>query len=361
MKIGILTWHKALNHGAVLQAYATQNFLKSNGYDSIILDYKRKVVNQQSRLLINWQRMKKLFNGALKDRKYVEEMDARKRALFNDFITENLKCGELYSKEHLDCTIVGSDMVFSLIQGYNEYMFGIGVNTDRIFSYAASAGGTKLSLVEKMNVKEQIKNSLEKFSSVGYRDLETKQLLENIGIQQNMHETIDPVLLYGFETEKNTWDTMKWERHKPYLLVYAYHGFLNDKKECKQIEKYAQENNLKIVSCGYYHSWCNENINAGPKEFLEMFKHAQYVVTDTFHGAVFSIICRKKFVSIVRNNGFKLRYLLQCCQLNDRIADNSEKIYSILCNDIDYQECYQWLKEKKKDSSQFLLDNIMEK
>lgn len=361
MRIGILTWHKALNHGAVLQAYATQNFLKDNGYKSVVLDYERKVVDQRSPLLINWQRVEKLFNGELNNRKHVKAMDLEKRKLFNNFISENLVCGKLYSKEYLDCTIVGSDMVFSLIQGYNEYMFGIGVNTDRIFSYAASAGGTKLSLVNKMNVKNKIKNGLLKFSAIGYRDIETKQLIEDIGTEQNIQETIDPVLLYGFETEKNTWDSMKWKHHEEYILVYSYHGFLNNKSEYRQIKKYALDKNLRIVSCGYYHSWCDENINADQKEFLELFKHAKYVVTDTFHGTIFSIICKQKFVSIIRDNGFKLRYLLKCCKLSDRIANSYEKIYSILDSDIDYTECYKWLEDKRKDSSKFLLDNIIKK
>lgn len=357
-RIGILTWHKSLNHGAVLQAYATQNFLKKNNIDSLVLDYERTVVDQRSRFFLNVQRLKKIMNGGVSERSIIQKMDKEKRIEFNEFIKNDLSCGNVYSKEKMDCTIIGSDMVFSLIQGYNPYMFGIGINSDYIVSYAASAGGTKKNLAKKMGVDIEIKNALNSFKSIGYRDKETKEFIDDLGVETKSFETIDPVLLYGFDIEKNTWNTGKWNNKVSYLLVYSYHGFLNEKKEYKQIQKYAKENGLKIISCGYYHKWADENINAGPKEFLEMFVNANCVVTDTFHGTIFSIICRKNFVSIIRDNGFKLRYLLNESGLSKQVAENNNQIYSILISNIDYSYCDKWLKDKRKESGKYLLDNI---
>ena len=110
--------------------------------------------------------------------------------------------------------------------------------------------------------------------------------------------------MYGFEKEKKAWDTNKWLSQKAYVLIYAYHGFMNSKQEVNAIKSFAKKNGLRIISCGYYHSWCDENVNADPKEFLEMFIHASYIITDTFHGTVFSIINKKRFVSIIRDNSF---------------------------------------------------------
>ena len=359
MEIGILTWHKALNHGAVLQAYATQNYLKNNGNDALVLDYDRTVSDQRSFWTINIPRIKKVFNGELKDRKNIHQMDVEKRNKFDAFIHKYLECGQNFSEYSLKNVIIGSDMVFSLIQGYNDYMFGYGIESDNIFSYAASAGGTSIALAEKMNVKEKITAGLEKFTAVGYRDQDTQKLIEELGVKRPLCETIDPVLLYGFENEKKNWNSHGWKDKPSYILIYAYHGFMNGKNEVAAIQKYAKENHLKIISCGYYHSWCDENVNADPAEFLEMMVNANVVVTDTFHGTVFSIICQKKFVSIVRDNGFKLRYLLKKAGLINRVAQSNADIYSLLNIDVNFEECNQWLHAQRITSGQFLIGNII--
>lgn len=358
MKIGILTWYKSLNHGAVLQAYATQKYLEKNGYKSELIKYHRDVNDQRSPVFLFLQRAKKLLNGELKDRKYIKEMDIEKKSKFNNFCETELNCSNNYLEGDYDCTIVGSDMVFSLIQGFNPYMFGIGLNTKKIISYAASAGGTKIELADKMGVKKQIYSALSKFSSIGYRDKETLDFVKSFNLNNNCVENIDPVLLYGFENEKNNWDSNRWGVHKPYILIYAYHGFMNDKSEVKEIKKYANDNGLQVISCGYYHAWCDKNVNADPKEFLEMFKNASCVVTDTFHGTIFSIINKKKFVSIIRDNGFKVRYLLESCGLNDRIAGSSLEIYDLLNRKVSYEKCDEWLGVQRKKSGEYLLQNL---
>ena len=360
MKIGILTWYKSVNHGAVLQAYATQNYLKENGFNAVLIDYNRQVTDQRSSWLLNYQRVKKVLNGDLKERKHIRMMDKKKREYFNDFISKELICYGDCTQNEYDQVIVGSDMVFSLIQGFNPYMFGIGVNTRKIFSYAASAGGSKLSLAKKMGVESQLKAGLENFSAIGYRDRETLDFIRSLELKVKCVETIDPVLLYGFEKEKITWDSGKWSLSDPYILVYAYHGFMNNKSEVQEIKKFAKKKGLKVISCGYYHSWCDINVNAGPKEFLEMFVHAAYVITDTFHGTVFSIINKKTFVSIIRDNGFKVKYLLECMGLDSRIARTSSEIVDLLNSPVSFDISDKWLEVERRKSGSYLLSNLDE-
>lgn len=358
MEIGILTWYKSLNHGAVLQAYAMQRYLISKGIYADLIDYDRQVKDQRSALVLASQRLKKLVNGELKDRNKIYQMDVNKRELFNRFIKEELDCCEIYSKVELNHIIIGSDMVFSLIQGFNPYMFGLGLNTQHVFSYAASAGGTQISLARKMGVEDSIKSGLSRFSSIGYRDKETLEFINSMNLDLDCCENIDPVLLYGFEEEKTKWDSQIWIEHDPYILIYAYHGFMNDKTEVQAIRQYAKLKGLKIISCGYHHSWCDENVNADPKEFLEMFMHASRVVTDTFHGTVFSIINKKHFVSIIRDNGFKVRYLLETCGLRNRIACTGSEIGELLNQNFSFDMCDQWLLNERKKSETFLLQEL---
>lgn len=358
MKIGILTWHKALNHGAVLQAYASQKMIERLNEKTFVLDYNRKVCDCRPLKKRLKNKIKKIFNGEILKRNIYKKFDIEKKVLFNRFIDKNLLVGKDFAQELCDAVMVGSDMVFNLLQGYSPYMFGYGIPADYIFSYAASAGGSTYKLAKKMKLENDIRNGLSKFKAVGCRDCETINFVKNVCPSADIYENIDPVLLYGFNEEKKTWDTGKWRNHRPYVLIYSYSGFMNAKRETKEIIRYASDNNLDVVSCGYYHSWCKENINADPKEFLEMFVYADCVVTDTFHGTVFSLINNKNFCSIIRDNGFKLKYLLEQCGLTENIAAKSKDIYNVLNTKTDYSRYDEWIDNQRTLSTDFLKGQI---
>ena len=357
MKNGILTWHKALNHGAVLQAYATQNFLKQNGINTIILDYERSVRYMRSPFESLKEKIKKAFSGYWRNRQTIYLMDEEKKHLFAEFINQYLTTGGAYDSEELDQLIIGSDMVFNLKQGYSPFMFGIGVNAKKIMSYAACSGGTDVKLADRMGLHDILGKELSEFSAIGVRDKETELLVNELCPDAVVTQNIDPVLLYGFDKEKECWNSGKWEKHNPYILIYAYHGSMDSHDEVKQIKEYAKKTGCEIVSCGFYHDWCDENINASPIEFLEMMTKAKCVITDTFHGTVFAIINEKPFVSIIRGNGFKLKYLLECCSLEHQIK-GTEPISVVLSKQVDYKACNKWLKEQRQKSGDFLISNL---
>lgn len=358
MNIGILTWYKALNHGAVLQAYATQHVLYDNGYMSYLMNYDREISDERPFADQMRAKLKKLSLRYLFERKKIFEMNKEKQQAFDAFISQCLSVKEDWKDETFDAVIIGSDMVFNLKQGYVPYMFGYGVNSTKIFSYAASAGGTTIELAEKLKVRNEISKALNAFSAIGCRDASTKQFVSSISKRKDLADNIDPVLLYGFEKERKEWETGKWKVHSPYILIYGYHGSMEQKHETAAVKKFAKERNLKIVSCGYYHSWCDEIVNCSPKEFIEMFSNAAYVATDTFHGTVFSLIFERPFVSIVRDNSFKLEYLLKQAQLKDRIAASPKEIYDILGKDVLWDFKRAWLEDARKASQRFLLGNL---
>ena len=211
-----------------------------------------------------------------------------------------------------------------------------------------------------MHLKAEISDALRRFNKLGYRDVSTKEFISAISGRKDLNSNIDPVLLYGFKDEMKSWNSGKWEKHLPYILVYAYHGNLNSKKEVSIIKKWAKDNNLKIVSCGNYHPWCDESANVDPKEFLEMFLSAKAVITDTFHGTVFSVICEKKFCSIIRGNAFKLKHLLMQAGLETQIASECKQIESILNRSIDYDECRNWLTMAREQSQQYIDTCLLE-
>lgn len=356
MKIGILTWYKAMNHGAVLQTYASCKMLESIGYKPVVLDYdwnldeatQKSIQNMMSKLSIN----KILWK--IKVRSFFK----KKTHVFKEFCNDRLPLGKKYDEEdNLDCVYIGSDMVFDISEGYNPYMYGYGVPVDYIFSYAASFGYTTLKKLKNHPNSQIIIDAINNLQTIGYRDNNTRFICDAIAPDVPKIENVDPVLAYGFKNEISEWDTEKW-KDVNYLLVYAYESTMNNADEVNAIKEIARKEQLTIVSCGYYHKWCDKCINASPEEFVELIKHAKYVVTDTFHGTVFSLLMHKKLAVIIRKNGFKVRHLLSKCKMEDCIANNSDEIEFILKNEKDYSWFDEWRLIEEKNTFNYLQSNI---
>ena len=358
MKVGILTWYQAINHGAVLQTYGSSEVLKSMGAEPVVLDYKWQKYDESNKKTRIIRRIKNFTPSKLLWYLHVRKLFVEKTANFNEFISNNLNVGRFYNQERdLDAAYIGSDMVFDITEGYNAYMHGEGVPAPYKFSYAASFGYTTMELLKASGHYNDIKQNLCELNAIGYRDQKTFELCKQLGVTSLMAETIDPVLCYGFEKEIESWDTGKWKNVK-YLLIYAYDSTMNDRDTVHAIKDFAKSKNLEVISCGYYHKWCDRSIPAAPDEFLEIFKHAQYVVTDTFHGTVFSLILHKQFTSIIRENGFKVQHLLKCTNLEAQIATESNEIQKVLTKQTSFLDFDRWLELERNKSRQFIQDNL---
>ena len=357
--VGLLTWHKSLNHGAILQAYASQKFLEKHGYSCSLLDYNRNIKVMETTLDKFKRRISYLNFNHLNMKLELKVWNEQKKELFSKFISEYLKTGKMYFEyENIKNVMIGSDMVFDFYEGYNPFMYGKDISSNNIFSYAASFGYTTEKLFEKFKDKNEIVKLINKMGGVGYRDNNTYNILKNKCNILKATKNIDPVLLYGFDEERKKWNKNGWRKEK-YILIYSYQSNLNKGKEIKHIKKKKKKNNLKIISVGYFHAWCDENINADPKEFIELFSNAKYVITDTFHGLVFSIIMNKQFSLIIRNNSFKILDLLSDLNISYDVNDSIEKkLDDMLKSKINYDEINLILLELRNKSSKYILNQL---
>ena len=78
-----------------------------------------------------------------------------------------------------------------------------------------------------------------------------------------------------------------------YMIYYSY---LDDTPFKEFIKKFAKENDLKLIVVGFDYKWCDDQIIVTPRQFLSVMKHAQYVVTSTYHGTVFSTLLKKNLL-----------------------------------------------------------------
>lgn len=352
MNIVIVTWYKAINHGAVLQAYASVNYLKSYGFQPLLLDYDREPVPPKGVFPSLSRKLKKLTPYGIDTKVNSKQFNIQKKSMFSDFTHTHFSTIQLENVKEEDILYIGSDMIFDFTEGYNPFSYGIGIKSKYKFAYSPSFGYATEDEFNHFEKRDEIARAICALDATSYRDNNTGEMLKQISPRNLACKTLDPVLLYGFEREKKDWDTGKWAKHSRYILVYSYTFDMDSQEERDYITNLAQTMGATTVSVGYYHCWCKENVNAGIEEFFEMVKHAEAVVTDTFHGTVFSILLRKSFKVIIRRNAFKIRDLLSDLRLLDDvcITDLESDQKDLLSFDIDFFQAEEKLELARKRS-----------
>ena len=200
---------------------------------------------------------------------------------------------------------------------------------------------------------------------------DAKIVLENY-LKKKIALVLDPTLLMN---EKEWGEIADFPLVKrPYIFVYLLGNNLNHKKMIKQ---YAKWKNLEIVYIPHVHFNYQfsdngfadtELYDVGPKEFLGLIQNATEVITDSFHGCVFSIIFKKQFCAFKRhrddlsiNMNTRLYTLLDSLNLRNRLIDDDisvKDIQKVMLTSIDYEKVGEILVELRKQSLDYLMSAI---
>ena len=309
--IGILTHYQVHNHGAILQMHGLYHTLEKMGLQPTVLTYRKdfsfideKLTNKYSISLKSIP----FYLGYLKEQGIAKTLfNFKKHKQLNDFKKQQYRFAPLQAQQ-LDYAVIGSDEVFSLEAGVNIMMYGHTVPAKTVFSYAASFGQTGLERIAEKHCTDLIASGLNTLTAISVRDQASAQTVQQLtGKMPAM--CCDPVLLYGFEKELA--QTVCALPKRPYLVVYAYDQRLNELEEIAPIKSFAKKQGLSIISPGFYHQWADKNLNVTPLELLKVIQGAKYVVTDTFHGSVMSLLLNVPFaVKIRESNENKIDFLL---------------------------------------------------
>ncbi|WP_296261410.1 polysaccharide pyruvyl transferase family protein, partial [uncultured Phocaeicola sp.] len=232
-------------------------------------------------------------------------------------------------------------------------LFGKGINADKVITYAASFGATTLDKLQLLGVKEEVEGLLKQLDCISVRDGNSAEVVRAL-IGNDPLRHVDPVLIFDY-----TRYMPSKVKKTGYVIVYTYPGRITDRKEIDAIRRFARTKRLKLISIGHYFPWCDEVVVPTPFEVLAYFRDASYIVTDTFHGSVFSIKYNKPFCTIVRNmNNQKLSYLLQQFDLETRIANDVSRLPLILDTPIDYTSVNKIIETERKKSIQYLTTQL---
>lgn len=350
-KIGIITFHRACNYGAILQCYALQQCLSKWGYEAKVIDYIQPYTESIYKSL-GWAKIREYLFHPRGLFKYILKYNVRAKRLeiFNDFALHYLNLTSCCSAKTLpadfDIYIIGSDQLWNIscLGGKidNVYMGNIQhFSTSKIVSYAISTDVKSLDFIGKIKLKQYVDN----FECLSFRE---KSMAEKVAsmTEQKCRVDIDPTLLADAKMWNDLVDN-KWSDRK-YIVVYQVRYPRGKKniliEKAKAIAK--QLNNYQIIDL-------SESVYS-PRDFISLIKYASCVITSSFHATVFSLIFEIPFYTLRWNDGSDLRYteLLATLGLNNRLIDLNS---NISFSEINYTPINKKLAEIRRPSINYLL------
>ncbi len=335
--VGIITHYDVHNHGAVLQLTALINVLARMGITAKALQFEKNYDfmghQLKEKYSISAKSMGVYLKYLLSNGLHKTLYNIKKRNTLNGFKSKHNLIGSYYSESpQLDAVIIGSDEVFALHTGPTPVFWGHCLPTNNVISYAGSFGPTTFEDIEKLHSAAFVRSGLESMKGITVRDKNSASVVNNL-LGKCPPIVVDPVILYGFVKEIAEMDK---PGQRDYVLVYSYDNRMNSPEEIASIKSYAKRHNLKTLSPGFYHGWCDINVNTDPIKLLSYFQYAHTVITDTFHGAVMSIITGANVVIKTRESNFnKLSNLMAEYSLNNRLCDDFNNLDKILECSID--------------------------
>ncbi len=371
MKAAIVTFIRAYNHGAILQAYALHKKLNDLGIDNDMLDYYPKYFGDKYNLrylgdaryfpyrpIKNWLKFIPMLNILKKRTKKFEKF-----ILNNIRLSEQQYCTTAEVDSAIlpyDAFICGSDQVWNHIHTKFDPVYFLdftSANHARKWSYAASFG--MKSVPEEL--REEYSKRLSNWDKYSVREKSGVDLLQRL-TQEQAVQCCDPTLLL----KREEWDEIrsKKQRKKPYILVYYVNSGPIVLEAAKELSK---EKNLEIISITSIASYAGmvgtnsklvgakHNGSCAPDEFISLFANASYVITDSFHGTVFSLIYHKKFLSLVDMGEGKRN--TRIVELLDVVGESKRELtanLSSIDNELDWEEVDKRLAEHRTESEIYL-------
>lgn len=374
-KIGLCICYDTKNYGSMLQALATCEVLSSFGYDYEIIRYTRKktlglLFRSIGRIPneIKKRRFQKKCKIILSKYPKIQKEIARRERCFEAFITRffykiSSKCDTFKQLKKLslsyDAVIVGSDQLWRP-EGYSTGFYNLLFVPDNIpkISYSTSFGTQDIP-----NSKKRVaKKFLKRFSAISVREIQGCQIIKQL-IGNTVPITLDPTLLFTSKEWKKMLGKVEIENKEKYIFCY----FLGKNPEHReQALKLKALTGYRIITLPHLDevvendfSFGDEQLfNIDPVKFFYLVEGAEYILTDSFHGTVFSILNRKKFMTFNRyseqsKNSRNSRIDSLFTLLNLQVRRYNGQIENIF-DEIQYDSVERTLDELKEMSISYL-------
>lgn len=377
-KIGICACYNTKNYGSMLQSLATGKKIKDLGYDYEFIRYTRKptidlVIRSIGRIpervhgkIVNIERKKKL-------KKYPEAAQgiAKRNRCFDTFMNQTFtSMSPRYDtmpelkKAAVDysAVLVGSDQLWRP-EGYTTGFYNLMFVPDNVpkIAYATSFGVSQIPESKKKIAKQ----FLSRMDYISVRELRASEMIKEL-IERDVPTVVDPTLLFTGE-EWNSIIPQKKIIDEKYIFCYLLGSNPQHREWVNELKKIT---GYKIVTIPFLDEFVESDMtfgdyqifDAGPAEFVNLIRNAEYVCTDSFHGSVFSILNHKQFVTFNRfsnesknSRNSRIESLLTQTGLQKRRMTSSDQhIYEVIEQKIDYDLVEKKLTEMRAKSVNYL-------
>lgn len=364
-RVGILTEHRARNFGSCLQAYALQTTIDRLGYKTDIVDYRPQAIENSFGIFIV-DLLKATENNPVKLVKFFintivfSPLRAMREYKFYRYRKEKFSLSEYRFKKYnekvnrelkYDAYVCGSDQIWNpvITYGLDEMYFAYPLDASaKKISYAASVGLGDISGYE-----EGFTKLLGGMDAVTVREESAKAMLEKV-TDKKISVVLDPTLLLS----KEDWSSLFADRKKPkqkYILVYSLKV---DEQMVAYARKLSEEKNLPVIFFDLRKRYGKNSISkftADPIDFIYYLYHADYVVTNSFHGTVFSVIFEKQFVCVpMHGTSSRMIDLLHKIKLDERLISDA------FCIDdsVEYKNAKEIIAKEREASLKILQDSL---
>lgn len=367
-KVGIMTLFNCYNYGAVLQAYATYKFVKNLGYENVeLINYENDYESKMKKTIPF------IFSGNLKDiiKKFIQFVFLGKnrhlKSGFKLFCDSLIKSNRKYrnivelKESNYDILISGSDQIWNPVI-FNtldlSYLLDFSDKAKKI-SISSSAGSYKFSGNEKKNIVRCLNN----YNAISVREESLKKQLQT-EVKNDIFVSTDPTLLLSHEEWINDLKLSNKfnEQNSKYILMYIVDANLNTYYEELKVLK--ERLNLPIWLITPYKfkmKYIDRNIvSATPNDFISLFDNAEFVITNSYHGVIFSTNFKKNFIALENHkNPVRTRDYLSKIQISEKIITNKKDAETINFENNNF-EYYDKLKKIVNDTKKWIGDSLSE-
>lgn len=371
--IAIITYYyKSINYGGVLQSYALQYYIKKlnkdNNVEQISYNYLSNNISKDIHFSI-----KRNIKNLIKDfiNIYINRVLNIRYYKFEKFRNDITHSEIVYTDDTInlisnsyDVYVTGSDQVWNTLWYHSAFFLDFVDVPQKKVSYAASIGNTCITDTEKKIFENNLKN----FKAISVREKDSIELLKAF-YDKNIEFVLDPTLLMDI----SDWNSILPEFKNKKKYVFSY--FIGDEIHVRKIaKKFAKSKGLILINLPHAAGFNISDLNfgdkkmfdAGPLDFVNLIKNAEYIFTDSFHACVFSIIYEKNFYVYPRSGkkamGNRIYSLLKLFDCIEYFCDTDEKKNLHYLNTIDKAEI-KINKTKyidlKNISTNFIVNNIL--
>lgn len=378
-RVGIITIVRVNNYGAELQAYATQEALRKQGYDAEIIDYlfyknkghKRTKSSRPTfkmplkKHMAEWLYPKLARLKALLQRNKLMKVRAEN---FEKFHQANTHFSQTYhSYDELlstsieyDAYVVGSDQVWNpgVYSSLDPYFLKFAPKGKRKLSYASSIGLSELPV----HTHQYYHEVLEGLDAISVREEQAVDLVKQVS-GRDAQWVLDPTLLLNAEEWQKV-AKMPQDIREKYILLYELTPCPHLKTLAKHIAEIKGCKVVRITKDANRVESDSDVINvmdAGPAEFIGLFHNAEFVVTNSFHGTAFSINFNRPFYVVTparKNNNSRQQSILRLFGLTDRLLTEGTPLPQEDVLPIEYELVNTKLEEQRYLSMNYLTSNI---